>query len=86
MRRSALLLASIALALLLASGVVEAFVTPSGLPTAARIGIGVLAEAGFVAYVLWGVVLVRRHGDTAPALADLTADRRCAEPLVARAG
>ena len=31
---------------LLVSGVIEAFVTPSGLPTAARIGIGVLAEAG----------------------------------------
>jgi uncharacterized membrane protein SpoIIM required for sporulation len=62
--------------LLAVSGVIEAFVTPSGLPTAARIGIGVLAEAGFVAYVLWGVVLVRRHGATAPALADLASDRR----------
>lgn len=62
--------------LLLVSGVIEAFVTPSGLPTAARVGIGVLAEAGFVAYVLWGVVLVRRHGATAPALADLATDRR----------
>ena len=62
--------------LLLISGVIEAFVTPSGLPTAARIGIGVLAEAGFAAYVLWGVVLVRRHGPSAPALADLAADRR----------
>ena len=57
-------------------GVIEAFVTPSGLPTAARIGVGVLAEAGFVAYVLWGAVLVRRHGATAPALADVAADRR----------
>lgn len=62
--------------LLLISGVIEAFVTPSGLPTAARIGIGVLAEAGFAAYVLWGVVLVRRHGPSAPGLADLAADRR----------
>ncbi|MDD7964613.1 stage II sporulation protein M [Actinomycetospora lemnae] len=62
--------------LLLISGVIEAFVTPSGLPTAARIGIGVVAELGFVAYVLWGVTLVRRHGATAPALADLAADRR----------
>ena len=33
------------------SGVIEAFVTPSGLPTWARIGIGVLAEATFLAYV-----------------------------------
>ncbi|MCM3887635.1 stage II sporulation protein M [Frankia sp. R82] len=33
------------------SGVIEAFVTPSGLPTAVRIGIGALAWAGFVGYV-----------------------------------
>jgi hypothetical protein len=33
------------------SGVLEAFVTPSGLPTWARIGIGVLAEAVFLTYV-----------------------------------
>ena len=36
---------------LLVSGVIEAFVTPSGLPTWARIGIGVLALGGFVAYI-----------------------------------
>jgi uncharacterized membrane protein SpoIIM required for sporulation len=36
---------------LLVSGVIEAFVTPSGLPTWARIGIGVLAEAAFLAVV-----------------------------------
>ena len=36
---------------LLVSGVIEAFVTPSGLPTWARIGIGVAAEAAFFAYV-----------------------------------
>jgi uncharacterized membrane protein SpoIIM required for sporulation len=36
---------------LLVSGVIEAFVTPSGLPTWARIGIGVLAEAAFLGYV-----------------------------------
>lgn len=33
------------------SGVIEAFVTPSGLPTWARIGIGLAAEALFLAYV-----------------------------------
>jgi uncharacterized membrane protein SpoIIM required for sporulation len=38
-------------AVLLVSGVIEAFVTPSGLPTWARVGIGVLAEAVFLAYV-----------------------------------
>jgi uncharacterized membrane protein SpoIIM required for sporulation len=36
---------------LLISGVIEAFVTPSPLPTWARVGIGVLAEAGFLVYV-----------------------------------
>ncbi len=38
-------------AVLFVSGVIEAFVTPSGLPTWARIGIGILAEAVFLAYV-----------------------------------
>jgi len=42
---------------LFVSGLIEAFVTPSGLPTAARVGIGVLAEVIFLAYV---VVLGRR--------------------------
>jgi uncharacterized membrane protein SpoIIM required for sporulation len=36
---------------LLVSGVIEAFVTPSPLPTWARVGIGLLAEAAFLAYV-----------------------------------
>jgi uncharacterized membrane protein SpoIIM required for sporulation len=36
---------------LLVSGVIEAFVTPSGLPTWARIAIGVAAELAFLAYV-----------------------------------
>jgi uncharacterized membrane protein SpoIIM required for sporulation len=39
------------------SGLIEAFVTPSPLPTWARIGIGVLAETGFLTYV---IVLGRR--------------------------
>ena len=38
-------------AVLLVSGVIEAFVTPSPLPTWARVGIGILAEAVFFAYV-----------------------------------
>lgn len=42
---------------LLVSGAIEAFVTPSPLPTWARIGIGVLAEIAFLAYVF---VLGRR--------------------------
>ncbi len=34
------------------SGAIEAFVTPSSLPSWARIGIGVVAEIGFLAYVI----------------------------------
>lgn len=34
------------------SGIIEAFVTPSGLPTEARVGIGIVAELAFFAYVL----------------------------------
>ena len=37
---------------LLVSGAVEAFVTPSPLPTFARIAIGVVVEIGFLAYVI----------------------------------
>lgn len=36
---------------LFVSGLIEAFVTPSGLPTWARVGIGVTAEAAFLTYV-----------------------------------
>jgi uncharacterized membrane protein SpoIIM required for sporulation len=38
-------------AVLAVSGVIEAFVTPSGLPTWARIAVGTAAWAGFMAYV-----------------------------------
>ena len=38
-------------AVLAVSGAIEGFVTPSGLPTWARVGIGVVAELAFVAYV-----------------------------------
>jgi uncharacterized membrane protein SpoIIM required for sporulation len=37
--------------LLLTSGIIEGFVTPSGLPTWLRIGIGVIAEALFLVWV-----------------------------------
>ena len=54
----ALVIGAVGLALmLLVSGVIEAFVTPSGLPTWARIGIGGLAELGFLCVVF---VLGRR--------------------------
>jgi hypothetical protein len=59
------------------SGVVEAFVTPSPLPTWARISIGVLVEAAFLTYVFtvgrWahqrgatGDISAQDAGDTAP--------------------
>lgn len=38
-------------AVLFVSGAIEGFVTPSGLPTWARIAIGVVAEAAFLVYV-----------------------------------
>lgn len=56
------------------SGVVEAFVTPSPLPTWARIGIGVLVWAAFLAYV---GVLGRRAvaaGETGDVRAELAGD------------
>ena len=37
---------------LLVSGLIEALVTPSGLPTFVRVAIGVAAEVGFLAYVI----------------------------------
>jgi uncharacterized membrane protein SpoIIM required for sporulation len=43
------------------SGVIEGFVTPSGLPTEARVGIGILAELVFLTYVfVLGRQAVRR--------------------------
>ena len=62
-------------AVLFVSGVIEAFVTPSGLPTWARVGIGILAEAVFFAYVF---VLGRQafhRGQTGDVDASLLEDR-----------
>lgn len=61
------------------SGVIEAFVTPSGLPTWARVGIGLIAEAGFLAYVF----TLGRRADHAGESADLTAEDLSAEAPVA---
>jgi uncharacterized membrane protein SpoIIM required for sporulation len=65
---------------LLVSGAIEGFVTPSGLPTGARVGIGVVAESAFLAYVfvvgrrahregVTGDVDRRDLGDSAPVAA-----------------
>jgi uncharacterized membrane protein SpoIIM required for sporulation len=62
---------------LLVSGAIEGFVTPSDLPTWARIGIGVVAELVFLTYALavgrrahlagdTGDVAARDVGDVAP--------------------
>lgn len=59
-------------AVLLVSGLVEAFVTPSPLPTWARIGIGVVVWAGFLGYVAWfgrPAVLAGQTGDLDSTLA-----------------
>ena len=54
------------------SGVIEAFVTPSGLPTWLRIGIGVVVECAFLAYVF----VLGRRGVRAGATGDLEDELR----------
>lgn len=49
---------------LLVSGLIEALVTPSPLPTFGRIGIGVAAEIGFLAYVVHFGRKAARAGET----------------------
>jgi len=49
---------------LLVSGAIEALVTPSPMPTAMRIGIGIIAEAGFLAYIGYFGRRAVRAGDT----------------------
>ncbi|MGW2934455.1 stage II sporulation protein M [Streptomyces sp. NPDC001156] len=72
---------AIGLALVLfVSGAIEGFVTPSGLPTWARIGIGVVAELAFLTYVYVLGGRAVRAGDTG----DLGADERSASvPMAA---
>lgn len=63
---------------LLVSGLIEAFVTPSGLPTASRVGIGALAEAAFLTYV----VVLGRRGVAAGETGDLpVAEREAVLPV-----
>jgi uncharacterized membrane protein SpoIIM required for sporulation len=65
-------------AVLLVSGCLEGFVTPSGLPTWARIGIGVLAEVLFLVYAL---VLGRRVAATGEIGDVEAADRDDLQPV-----
>jgi uncharacterized membrane protein SpoIIM required for sporulation len=52
------------IAVLAVSGVLEAFVTPSGLPTAVRVGIGAAAELVFLLYVFLLGGRAARAGET----------------------
>jgi uncharacterized membrane protein SpoIIM required for sporulation len=61
------------------SGVIEAFVTPSGLPTWARIAVGVLAEIAFLSYVF----TLGRRAALAGETGDVGAAERGDAPLVA---
>jgi uncharacterized membrane protein SpoIIM required for sporulation len=70
--RSAVSIALGLVVVLAVSGVIEAFVTPSPLPTWARVGIGVLAEAAFLGYVLRLGSRAARAGETG----DLAPGRR----------
>ncbi|MFJ6668689.1 MULTISPECIES: stage II sporulation protein M [unclassified Streptomyces] len=72
---------AIGLALVLfVSGAIEGFVTPSGLPTWARIGIGVVAEGVFLTYVYVLGGRAAREGETG----DLdAADRSSSVPTAA---
>jgi uncharacterized membrane protein SpoIIM required for sporulation len=65
---------------LLVSGLIEAFVTPSSLPTAVRVGIGVLAETGFILYV-W--ILGRRAAKSGEYGDVDEADREAGAPVSA---
>lgn len=59
----------------LVAGFTEAFVTPSGLPTWARVGWGVAIETAFIVYVtVYGRRAVRA-GETGDLVADLRGDR-----------
>lgn len=70
--RAATTIALALVAVLALAGVIEAFVTPSGLPTWARIAIGVAAEAAFLTYV----VIFGRRAAAAGVSGDLTASER----------
>ena len=57
------------------SGLIEAFVTPSGLPTSARVAIGVVAELLFLAWVFGPGRRAVRAGVTGDLVGDLRGDQ-----------
>ena len=66
--------------ILLITGMIEAFVTPSPLPTAVRVGVGIVVEVAFFAYV-WTLgrraVQAGEYGDVEEA------DREASAPVSA---
>ena len=70
--RTAVTVAIGLVAVLALSGAIEAFVTPSPLPTAVRIGVGIVAEAAFLWYVFHFGGRAARAGETG----DLALGRR----------
>ncbi|UQA95116.1 stage II sporulation protein M [Streptomyces halobius] len=78
--RSALGVAVGLAAVLFVSGALEGFVTPSGLPTWARIGIGIAAELAFLVYVYVLGGRAERAGETGDVE---TSDREAALPTAA---
>ncbi len=66
--RAAVTIALGLVVVLFVSGIVEAFVTPSPLPTWARIGVGVLVWGAFLAYV----VVLGRRAEAEGDIGDLT--------------
>jgi len=72
--RSAMLVALGLVGVLAVSGLIEAFVTPSGLPTWARISIGAIAELAFLTYVF----VLGRRGVRAGATGDVRPEESAA--------
>jgi uncharacterized membrane protein SpoIIM required for sporulation len=70
--RSTVIIALGLVVVLAVSGAIEAFVTPSGLPTWTRVGIGVAAEVAFLSYI-W---VLGRRGVRAGETGDLEEELR----------
>ena len=76
-RRSIVIVLGLMLCFVVA-GLIEGFVTPSGLPTTARIGVGAVVELGFVVWVV-----TRGREAVAAGLTGMFGEERAPEPLTA---
>src|SRR3954466_8315144 len=72
--RSTVVIALGLVVVLAVSGAIEAFVTPSGLPTWARVGIGIVAEIFFLSYVWTFGRRAARAGETGDLEQELRGD------------